>query len=177
MHRDRRIILQNKTPKLQKQCFYTFKFSMFLSWLPRNYLVLVYRIERKLLRSFLTCNPRLGELRDYGCLAQGQLSHTSERWKVSYDFVLKITPGYQSKIHSLPRPSGRKDCRTFPFWIALGTAQPYPWPREVREGDITCPRWTSRLMEGRGYLTFPILDCLYILLVCMGINWSYIQKW
>ena len=136
----------------------------------------------------VTCNPRLGELRDYGCLAQGQLSQTSERRKVPYDFLMKIIPGYQSKIQSLPKPSGGKQCRTFPFWIASATAQPYPWQREAREGDITCPRWTPRLMEGKEYLAFPILDCIepsrcpynvyvylcviymdaiYILLVCM----------
>ena len=89
--------------------------------------MLVYRIERKLLRSFFffaditkqkakfVCNPSLGELRDYVCLALDQLFQTSERRKVPYDFLLKITPGYQSKIHSLPGPSERKDCRNFPF--------------------------------------------------------------
>ena len=70
--------------------------------------MLVYRIEHKLLRSFyfiffayttkekekVTCNPRLGELRDYGSLAQDQVSQTSERRKVPYDFLIKITPGY-----------------------------------------------------------------------------------
>ena len=106
--------------------------------------MLVCKTERKLLRSFsllllkqtakVTCNPRLGELRDYGYLAQGQLSQTSERRKVNYDFLMKTTPDYQSILstwvrHSLPRPSGGKDCPTFPFW-----------PREVREGDINWPR-------------------------------------
>ena len=50
-----------------------------------------------------TCNPRLGELRDYGSLAQGQLPQARERRKVPYVFLVTITPGYQGKSHSLPR--------------------------------------------------------------------------
>ena len=48
-------------------------------------------------------NPRLGEPRDYGCLAQGQLPQACERRKVPYVFLVTITPGYQGKSHSLPR--------------------------------------------------------------------------
>ena len=50
-----------------------------------------------------TCSPRLGELRDYGCLAQGQLPKARERRKMPYVFLVKIIPGYQGKSHSLPR--------------------------------------------------------------------------
>ena len=140
--------------------------------------MMAYRIERQLLRSsFLytkqkakvTCNPRLGELRDYDCLAQVQLSQATERLKSPYNFLMKITSGYHSKIHSLPTPSGKKHCTTF---LQRITPLPSHTPGQRRQMGYgwVGSEWITRLMGGRGHLMFSILDCLKCL--CLFINLS-----
>ena len=58
--------------------------------------------EGQIFMCVFNCNPRLREIRDYGCLAQGQLPQSRERRKVTYVFHVKITLGYLVKTHSLP---------------------------------------------------------------------------